>query len=444
MKIAIVGFGREGAAALEFICRRPQYDFARIYILDRNPALKIPAPLKRRPGAPIRLKTGKNYLNKLDFFDLVFRSPGVPYNLPEIQNALKKGTVFSSATKLFFEQCTCRIVGITGTKGKGTTATLVYQMLKNSGFDAYLAGNIGRPALELLPHLKQHSIVVLELSSFQLQDLIISPAMAVVLTIFPDHLDVHASFKEYLDAKINIARFQTPDNALFYFPDDKLSAAIARKSRAKKYPVSPAKFSLFQPGLMKIPGRHNFRNAVMAANVAAALDCPAETIAETATQFTGLEHRLEFVCSITGLRKTIGPAKTRTLKDGVIASFYNDSASTNPQTTIAAIQSFNQPIILIAGGHDKNLDYAPLGAAIRKTKTKLAVLFGGNKLKIKAALKRFPTIVCDDLPTAVAAAVKRAAPGDIIVFSPGAASFDMFQDYSDRGRKFKEFVLGLK
>ena len=415
MKIGILGFGREGKAVLEFIRKSPKYDFAEIWVLDQNPKIFVPKELKK--------STGRNYLKKIDTFDLIFRSPGIPFNLPEIQRAIKKGTIFSSATKLFFENFTGRIIGVTGTKGKGTTSTLIHEILLKSHFHSFLAGNIGKPALEILPQLKQHSIIVLELSSFQLQDLTISPQIAVVLDIFPDHMDAHKDFKEYLDAKINIARYQTSRDKVFYFKDNKFSSQIAKKGNGKKISVSTQGFNWFRQVDLKMPGEHNFRNAVMAARVTEELDCPKETIAETAVNFAGLEHRLEFVKKFNGIR------------------FYNDSASTNPQTTIAAIQSFKEPSILIAGGHDKGLDYEPLGKIIRKTSVKSVILFGANKEKIKKALKRFPTILAKDLKSSLEKAIE--AGGKIIIFSPGSASFDMFQDYIDRGKQFKDLVNKL-
>ncbi len=427
MRIGILGFGREGKAILEFIRKSPKYDFAQIWILDQNLKIEITVELKRSFGK-LRMRRGKNYLKDLNTFDLIFRSPGIPFNLPEIQQAIKKGTIFSSATKLFFENFSGRIIGVTGTKGKGTTSTLIHEILLKSHFDSFLAGNIGKPALEILPQLKQHSIVVLELSSFQLQDLTISPQVAVVLDIFPDHMDAHKDFKEYQEAKTNIARYQTSRDKIFYFRENKFSARVAKSGRGKKISVTTQSFNWFRQVDLKMPGEHNFRNAVMAAKVTESLDCPKEIIAETAVNFAGLEHRLEYV-------------RKWQMANGKIVTFYNDSASTNPQTTIAAIQSFKESIVLIVGGHDKGLDYEPLGKIIRKTSVKSVVLFGANKEKIKKALKRFPTVLVEDLKSAVEKAIE--AGGKIIVFSPGAASFDMFQDYADRGRQFKELVNKL-
>ena len=437
--MAILGYGREGKAVLEFLKKSPKYDFAEIWVLDKNK----PPPLAKGERRRVRVRSGKNYLKGLEKFDFIFRSPGVPYNLPEIQLAIKKGVIFSSATKLFFENCHCRIIGVTGTKGKGTTSTLIYEILKNAGLDVYLAGNIGQPALEILPQLKKHSIVVLELSSFQLQDMTISPQVAVVLDVFPDHLDAHKNFKEYLEAKANIAKYQIRDNKVFYFRGNKFSAQVARYGFGKKISVA-ASTKLFKPEELKIPGEHNFKNAVMAVAVAKEMDCEPDVIRETILNFRGLEHRLEFVRTLT---QTLSLGEGRGTQSEESIAFYNDSASTNPQTTIAAIQSFKNPIILIAGGHDKGLDYAPLGKVIRKTSVKLVVLFGANKEKIKKSLKRFPTVLCNDLNSAVRAAVKSVPlihnSKFIILFSPGSASFDMFKDYADRGEQFKKIVSSL-
>ena len=429
---------------MEFLRKSPKYDFAEIFILDKDKPSPNPSPSVEGEGRRVRVRSGKNYLRRLEKFNLVFRSPGVPYNLPEIQQAIKKGVIFSSATKLFFENCHCRIIGVTGTKGKGTTSTLIYEILKNVDLDVYLAGNIGQPALEILPQLKKHSVVILELSSFQLQDLSISPQVAVVLDIFPDHLDTHTNFKEYLGAKANIAKYQTRDNKVFYFRGNKFSAQVARPGLGKKISVS-AITKLFKQEELKIPGEHNFKNAVMAAAVAKEMGCADEVIREAVLNFRGLEHRLEFVRTLT---QTLSLGEGRGTRGEESIAFYNDSASTNPQTTIAAIKSFTDPIILIAGGHDKGLDYNPLGKIIRKTSVKLVVLFGANKEKIKKSLKRFPAILCNDLKSATETAIKKSFEIHhskfVILFSPGSASFDMFKDYADRGEQFKKIVLSLR
>lgn len=414
MKIAILGFGREGKSLLQFIKKNnPKTD---IKILDR--------------------KFDKNYLRNLNRFDIVYRSPGVPYNLPEIQKALKSGVKFYSATTIFFEKVRGKVIGITGTKGKGTTATLLYKILKTCKKPVYLAGNIGKPALEILPKINKKSIVILELSSFQLQDLKVSPEIAVVLEMFPDHMDSHKNLREYFDAKTNIARWQKKSDKIFYFDDNNWSKWIAQKSRGKKISVSDRNLKLFKQEDLKIPGGHNLKNAVMTTTVALALGCPKDKILKVVKNFRGNEHRLELVQKIKGI------------------SFYNDSASTNPQTAAVAISAFKEPKILIAGGKDKGLNYSPLAKALKNSNTKLVILFGENKYKIKKAILKSSVQIklVKDLKTAINFAYKNAkklinksiSQPIAIIFSPASASFDMFKDYQDRGEKFKELVKKLK
>ena len=430
MKIAILGFGREGKSLLKFLKRKKSK--ASIKILDR--------------------KFDKNYLKNLDKFDLIFRSPGVPYNLPEIQKAIKLGVKFPSSTQLFFteaEKIGCRIIGITGTKGKGTTATLLYKILKAYDKPVYLAGNIGKPAIEILPKLKKNSIVILELSSFQLQDLEKSPDIAVILDIFPDHLDMHKNLREYFDAKTNIAKYQKKTDKIFYFADNKYSKWISQKSHGKKITVSVKNSKLFKPDDLKMPGEHNFKNAVMAASVALSLGCQKEKIIKIVKNFRGNEHRLELV------RIIKIPAKQHSnILQNVRMLFYNDSASTNPQTAVAAIKAFKEQKILISGGKDKRLNYSPLTKALKNSKIKLVILFGENKKKIKRqiAKSKVQIVLVKDLKSSVQLAYKKAKklinqlPNQsiTIVFSPASASFDMFKDYAERGKIFKQLISKLK
>jgi len=298
-----------------------------------------------------------------------------------------------------------------------------------------LAGNIGKSAIEILPRLNENSLVILELSSFQLQHMEASPEIAAVLDIFPDHLDSHKNFKEYLGAKANIARWQSAFDTIFYSNGNKIAAQIARQSRAKKIPVSTKNFQLFKPEDLKMPGEHNFKNAAMATSIALYLGCPKEKIIKVVKNFRGNEHRLELVKKIRGI------------------NFYNDSASTNPQTAAAAIKSFKECKILIAGGKDKGLDYSPLASALKNSNTKLVILLGENKNKIKMRIvkSKVQIVLVKDLKSAIQLAYKTAKslmangyPLTTILFSPASASFDMFKDYADRGKKFKQLVRKLK
>jgi UDP-N-acetylmuramoylalanine--D-glutamate ligase len=375
----------------------------------------------------VRTQLGDAYLSHLKNFDIIFRSPGIPYLLPELVRAKKQGVIISSSTKLFFEHCGAKIIGITGTKGKGTTTTLLYKILKAAKKDVFLAGNIGVPMLDILPKLTKKSIVILELSSFQLHDLDQSPSIAAILDVFPDHQDSHKNLAEYYAAKANIGKFQKKGDVMFFFVHQTMSKKLASKSPAKKFAVDERKFPLFRADELIMPGAHNYKNAVMAANIAQSLKIPRAIIRKVACAFSGNEHRLEFVRKVRGVQ------------------FYNDSASTNPQTTAAAIRAFpNAHKIIIAGGQDKGLEYTPLAHALKSSNASV-VLFGENKTKIQKAIHNagVPVVLVKNLKEAVLRAARIGREGDIVLFSPGAASFDMFKNYADRGTQFKKIVLEL-
>jgi UDP-N-acetylmuramoylalanine--D-glutamate ligase len=442
MKIAILGFGREGQSLLKFLKKNPVYPDAEIQIRDK--------------------KLDKNYLKDLERFDLIFRSPGIPYTLKEITRARQRGAVISSATKLFFEKSRERgvkIIGITGSKGKTTTATLLYRMLRAGGKRVFLAGNIGKSPLDILPQLRKNDWVVLELSSFQLQDMTTSPQIAVILEIFPEHQDIHKSVKEYYAAKAAIARYQNKKDLVFFFKHNPVSRKIAFAGKGKKIGVAEKGFNIFSASDLKTPGKHTFLNAVMAARVAEKLKVKPQTIRRVVKTFRGVEHRLELVRSLrlpdSNLKASPKPSAKRHFKRrGKIAvwerqiKFYNDSASTNPQTTAAAVKAFSTaPLILIAGGYDKGLDYKPLAKALKNSQTQMVILYGQNKKKIYQALRPagVPTKLLPDLKSAVNLAYQAAkkSAAEIVLFSPGAASFDQFKNYADRGRRFKQIVKAL-
>jgi len=404
VKIAILGFGLEGKSALKFL--KKKYQKADFEVRD------------------IKMQ-GKNYLKGLENFDMIVRSPGIPYLRSEIQKAKKQGVKITSVTNLFFESASWRsrgkIIGITGTKGKGTIATLLYKILKAAEKNVCLAGNIGLPMLNILPKLKKNSITILELSSFQLQDMDKSPEIAIITDISPDHQDYHKSFKEYLDAKTNILRYQKSRDKVFYFADNKYAKLIAKKSRGEKIAVLP------NPNLiLKIPGFHNLKNVSMAAAAARELKVPERIIKRITKNFKGLPHRLEFVRII----------------DGV--NYYNDSASTNPAATAAALAAFSEPKILIAGGAGKNLSYKPLAKAVKKSNMRAVILFGRDKYKIRQSINaKIPVNLVRNLKSAVISAYKSSLAGDIVLFSPGAASFDMFKNAKERGKYFTKLIKSL-
>jgi len=363
-------------------------------------------------------------VKNLSDFDAVYRTPGVPYNLKEIQRAVRKGVNVTSGTEVFLAGARGTVIGVTGTKGKGTTVSLIHEVLKVAGWDVHMAGNIGKPALDLIPKLHKNSITVLELSSFQLQGINQSPHIAVVLDIFPDHLDAHKNFREYVDAKSNITSHQKPSDLVFYMPGNKYSADIAGMSAGKKIAVPLASF----PIDLKIPGAHNVKNAAMAAAVVSHFGVSPVTTIGTISSFRGLPFRLQLTRKIGGI------------------SIYNDSASTNPQTIVAALTSFpGKAKILIAGGRDKGLDYKPVADAVSREDVGAVVLFGENRAKIKKVIgSRVKIHNSTNILRAVDSAMKLSNPGDIIIFSPGASSFDMFTSYIERGKEFDRIVKNLK
>lgn len=426
--LAIIGFAREGVAVLKFIKTQKEFKNHEIWILDKSTKVKLPRG--------IRGQLGENYLENLERFEYIFRTPGFPFLNPSLQKAIKNGTRVSSATKLFFDYAKkkhpAKIIGVTGTKGKGTTSTLIYKILEAAGKKVFLAGNIGTPALDILKKIDRKTYVILELSSFQLQDLHASPEVAVVLEIFPDHQDAHKNLKEYFAAKSNIVLHQRNADQVFFFGDQKQSKAIGLLGLGKKNLVLPQSFNMFDPEELTLKGAHNYRNAVMATLVALSLKIPKEKIIKTVKKFTGLEHRMEFVCKAQNV------------------AFYNDSASTNPHTTTAALKSFSgKNIALIAGGVDKGLDYEPvfkeISSLFKRHEIKSVILIGENKNKIRTAIEKVPVRIVEavTLEEAVAHALKdlRQTHGEgVVLFSPGAASFDMFLNYADRGEKFRRIA----
>jgi UDP-N-acetylmuramoylalanine--D-glutamate ligase len=436
-KIAIIGFSREGQSILKFIKTAKQYRNAEITVLDKNPEIKVPRGVKAI--------TGPDYLNHVQNFHVIFRSPGVPFMRPEIQRAIKNNRVCSSATALFFEELRSMkkrpiIVGVTGTKGKGTTSTLIYECLKQSKVNVVLAGNMGKPMLDHLAAAKKAKVVILELSSFQLQDLKYSPDIAVVLSVTPDHMDAHQSLIEYYTAKAQIAAHQDRNATLFYLPDNIPSSEIARQSLGKKSLIDPDQFTLFKQSDLKLRGKHNFANAVMAATVARALNCSDENIIKAVKKFKGLPYRLAH-------------SHTAKVSPTTAIHFYNDSIGTNPETAAAAVKSFTEPIVLLAGGKDKRLDYGTLRNALFRSPVFAVVLFGENRDKIAAGLHGLPIQI--ELKTNFEAAITSAAllakkktiessTDTIVLFSPAAASFDMFKSMYDRGEQFDLIVKKTK
>lgn len=428
-KIAILGAGAEGVSTLNYL----QKHDIKADILDE--------------------KDNKEAFENLNKFDILFRSPGIPFLRKEIQDFIKKGGVVTSQMKLFFDLCPAPIIGVTGTKGKGTTSALIYEMLKESGRDVYLGGNIGTPPLDFLDKLNKDSIVVLELSSFQLQDLTKSPFIAVMLMTTSEHLDHHKDVLEYIEAKRNILRFQdTGDFAVlnrdyivtnesdiltegkvFYVTREReiVDQGAFIKENAIWMRMQGTEWKIVDTKDILLPGKHNWEN-VEAAVVAATLGgADKASIVKALKTFRGLEHRLALVREIKGVR------------------YYDDSFSTTPETAIAAIEAFGAPEILILGGSSKNSDFTELGKIISEAKNIKAIIGMGEEWwEIKSKIKDQKSNIlmvedAKDMKTIVAAASKIARPGDVVLLSPACASFGMFHNYKDRGDQFKKEVNSL-
>lgn len=408
-KVAILGYGLEGVDAQKYF----QNKGSEVTILDQ--------------------KLDRNYLKNLDKFDLVVRSPGIYRFLPEIIQAEKKGAEITSAIKIFFDNCPAKIIGVTGTKGKGTTSSLIYEILKNAGRDVYLVGNIGKAYLELLPVLKSDSWVIIEMSSFQLIDLTKSPHIAVVLNVTSDHMDWHKSIKEYVSAKKNIVKYQSSFDHAAINVGYEVSKSFAKETKAKVIFFSKNKLEKIYKENLLLRGEHNLENIAAAVTVAKIMGVDGRIVKKTVANFRGLEHRLELVIS----------------KGGI--TFYNDSFATGPQPTIAAIKSFSEPTTIILGGSDKGLDYGQLGKTIAEASNITAVILIGaianiiKKSIMEAGYKgKLVEMGTSKMGEIVAKAKEITPEGGVVVLSPAAASFDMFPNYKERGKQFKEAVLNLK
>lgn len=427
MKVAIAGYGQEGEANYQYWANLG----ADLTILDeKEPTRVLPENA--------RTKIGADAFSSLEEYDLVIRTASLsPHKL---QGAKKVW----SATNEFFARCHAPIIGVTGTKGKGTTSTLIAEILKEAKLTVHLVGNIGTAALPELASIEPSDTVVFELSSFQLWDLEKSPQSAVVLMIEPDHQDIHASMAEYVAAKANIGKYQTANDLMVYHPSNTYSAEIAHTSSAVKKRFLNPEGACVSNGQIIIDGNlvcavaevgligdHNLENICAAITVAWKYTQNVAAIKKAVVNFKGLPHRLEFVRELNGVM------------------YYNDSFSSAPGATVAAIRSFKKPITLICGGYDKQSDLSPIADAIVESNIiKEAILIGQTKKNLEALLKdrnfsAFNLMNTTDFKEIVEHAKANAEPGSVVLLSPGCASFDMFKNFYERGEQFKKIVSEL-
>ena len=408
-KVLILGFGREGMDNFRFLRKIFPEKVLGVGDRDKNSKFKI------QNSKLIRWHLGEDYLKALRNYDVIIKSPGVPFKILP-RNVLGKIT---SQTEIFFENCPGKIVGITGTKGKSTTASIIYKILKIGGVKAHLVGNIGKPVLSLLFRAKPKDVYVYELSSHQLYNLKKSPQIAVFLNIYPEHLDYYRNFKEYAAAKANITRYQTKDDYLVFNSEDKLVREIARKSKAKKIPIKGKYYSL---------------NKVAAKAVGKIFKIPQKIIEKAIREFKPLPHRLELVGNYKGI------------------TFYNDALSTIPETAILAMEALGKRVqTIFLGGFDRKIDFKKLAKKILENKNiENLILFPTTGEKIWKEIihqsrgREVPKpFFVNNMPEAVKIAYQNTQKGKICLLSCASTSFSIFRDYKEKGNLFKKYVKKL-
>lgn len=485
-KVALIGISKSNIALAKFLYPQGVKKFV---FCDKNENVDVKG-LRFLSPCEFELKIGDNYLKNLSLFDIIFVSPGIDRNQKEIVDAQKRGSIVSSEIEIFFENCPAKIIGVTGTNGKSTTVTLIGELLKKGKKNVWVGGNLGEPLVDKLDKIKKDDLVVLELSSFQLENLKVSPHISVVLNLTEDHIDRHLSMKNYIDAKANIVRYQNRDDlAILNFDDkevlkykdltkgkvvffalqdiqglltstgvadffnlrrledsllDKLKFVIPKRrvSRDIKECVFLKEDVIYyrEGGILgkicsrsdiKLIGEHNLYNVMASLAVALNFGIKKDDIVSVIKKFKGLEHRIEFV------------AEKKSIK------FYNDSKATTPESTIAAAKCFPGPnLMIILGGYDKKNDFTQLASELSKQKVSRIVLIGKTAQKIDWAVKKQryykPDVhFCSSLKEAVEKSFALSKKGDVVLLSPACASYDMFKNFEERGRVFKKLVRKL-
>jgi len=484
-RATVIGLAREGTALARFLAESG----AAVTVSDIKSREELSESIEALASLPIRFALGGHPTDILEA-DVVFVSPGVPLEVPILAEVRKQGIPISSETRLFAQLCPAPIVGITGSSGKTTTTALVGEMLKKAGCRTWVGGNIGRPLIGHLTDIRPEDKVVMELSSFQLEffapwsqerttgpfDFIgrgWSPPIAAILNITPNHLDRHPTMEAYIEVKVNILRYQGPgdvavlgyDNPItrglihsqFPIPDSPSVVSFSLQTEVKQGAFVQAcpersrrdgkvvlrlgedKWQICAVADIKLLGQHNVENVLAACTIAGASGADPQSMAHVATTFAGVEHRLELVRTLRGVR------------------YYNDSIATSPERTAAALRSFEEPIVLLAGGRDKHLPWEEM-AQLALRKVRHLVLFGeaapiieraihktAQQRRTQRTMDNAPLAIhrCGTLQEAVEVAARNAQPGDVVLLAPGGTSFDAFRDFVERGERFRELVEAL-
>ncbi len=447
-KVAVIGLGVSNLPLIDYLYNLK----AQVTVFDKTEVKDLNRTVVRKiTNYGMGMSFGENYLDELVGFDIIFRSPSCLPTTPQLVEEAKRGAIITTEIEMVIELCPGKVIGITGSDGKTTTTTLISEILKAKEYNVFLGGNIGTPLFTKISEMTPEDIIVLEMSSFQLMDMKISPHIAVITNITPNHLDIHSDMEEYINAKKNIFKYQdengllvlnydneitkefekeAPGNVIFFSSKNKIPNGYIVDDGKIKYCENGLRSHILDTKEMKLRGMHNFENAT-AAMIATKDLVDTTTACETILKFKGVEHRLELVLET---------------KDRI--KWYNDSVSSSPTRTMAGLNAFSlRNIILIAGGYDKNLDYTPLAKPIVDNCKEL-ILLGATSNKIEKAVKaelknqdkKMKIHKCTDLRETVEVAKKIAVQGDVVLFSPASASFDMFKNFAERGKLFKKYV----
>ena len=457
--VVVLGLARQGMALVRFLAEQG----ASVTASDVKTADQLAEAIKSLEGVPIKYALGGHPIELLDGCNLLCLSGGVPVDLPIVVEAQKRGIALSNDAQIFVERCPAPVIGITGSAGKTTTTALTGEMLKASGFKTWVGGNIGNPLIADLGRMAQGDKVVMELSSFQLEVMTSSPHIAAVLNITPNHLDRHPTMEAYIAAKKRILDFQDFGDVTVLGYDDAVARQLAGDARGYvrffSQQAEVGRGAFVRDGNivlkqdveqvvcavrdLKLRGSHNVWNVLAACVLAGAAGADVEAMAQVATSFAGVPHRLQLVRELRGVR------------------YYNDSIATAPERLIAALRSFDEPIVLLCGGRDKHLPWED-AAALIAARVSHVVLFGEMTELIKSQISNVGTVwlkpdeyaksqiskleahEAGTLENAVKVAAQVARAGDVVLLAPGGTSFDAFKDFAERGDKFAEYVNALE
>lgn len=438
-KVGVVGLGVSNIPLIRYLLTLG----AEVYGFDQRKLEALSSEVHEF-RSQVRLSLGENYLEELSGLDMIFKTPGMRIDHPALMKAKEEGALITSEMEEFLKYCSARTIGITGSDGKTTTTTVVGEILKKAGYHVYVGGNIGTPLFTKLEEIKPQDVVVLELSSFQLMTMTTSPEIAIVTNLSPNHLDMHKSMEEYIEAKKNIFRFQKPGDLLILNEDNEITKSFAPLAKGKveffssKNENEDAYYSdgslylryerIVDLSEMKVKGVHNAEN-FLAAFLAVEDFVQKPIMRELALSFPGVKHRCQFVRDHEGVR------------------YYNDSIASSPTRTLASISSLEKKVNIILGGYDKQLDFTPLAEEAHKY-IRNAILVGDTKHKIQEAFRKaskksgheVPLHMAETFEDAVKKLKSLSHEGDIAILSPACASFDMFRNFEERGDRFVELV----